>query len=643
MKTLKVVGYARVSTMLQIAGKEFDSIEAQSTIIQAYVDKHPEMKLVEIFTDPGKSGKNMNRPGMQSMLRRISQGDIDCVLSYRLDRISRDQFDYFEFERLITDNGVRVIYTNDMNPDNSPFGKFMRILMVALAQLERNQTIQRINDKHVALLKQGYHAGGYSPLGYLPGEKKNTIVIDPVASKHVREMYSLILKGEKPSAVASHMYNKYGNVPTRKSRNGREYGGGVYTENFVRKILANPVYAGYVHRNRGAELYDGLHEAIVNRDDWAKVQQMLMAPRKAKVPEIRAGKNIYVLKGKLFCGCGSMMTCGASGKPKKDGSFNYYICSARNHKRIGHRCQSSISTKTLDAIVFSALGYVATKGLTVGEIKSSSVSYGDKLAKERKELAEKRHRLNEKLKNIVAKYAELEGNDVLKDAIVAQTQKLSNQVESLDKRIADIDADQKFAENKVDFGTVQTKSFLDNMDALQSELSDEEKRAVVKAAIEKVILEVKSAKGRRREFQLTIVPTAEYMGQIGILNLEFELFTGRGFSEWKIKSPFILTSESYGRKSANGRRTQKRHWLHKVVAWRNEMERGATLGEIAARENLGRSMVCRKLKLLERLNPKIVEKILKIRYADQTDKLTFRFLDNLAARPKNQQLIECGF
>lgn len=270
---IKVVGYARVSTVLQIKGKEFNSIDAQKSIISEYVASHPEMELAEMFSDPGKSGKDMNRPGMQALIRRIKQGDIKCVLCYRLDRISRDKFDYFKFEELVRNCGVSVHYTNDFNPDDSPMGKFVQMLMVWLAQLERNQTIQRITDKHIALLKEGYHAGGYPPLGYLCGDKKNTLIIDENAAPHVREIYKLFSKGKKPSEIAQHMAAKYGKVPERKTRNGRIYGGTAYCENFVRRVLAKPIYAGYVYRNtkeKGLELFEGLHKAIVGQKAVAR-------------------------------------------------------------------------------------------------------------------------------------------------------------------------------------------------------------------------------------------------------------------------------------------------------------------------------------------------------------------------------------
>lgn len=160
---IKVVGYARVSTSMQVAGKEFSSIEAQSAIIRRFVAQNPDMELVEIFMEPGKSGKNMNRPGIKALINRIKQGDIKFVLSYKLDRISREKFDYYEFEKLMMEHNVKAHYTNGFNSDGSPAGEFMKDLLVAHAVMERSQTSERIRDKIAESLNADTNAAGMPP------------------------------------------------------------------------------------------------------------------------------------------------------------------------------------------------------------------------------------------------------------------------------------------------------------------------------------------------------------------------------------------------------------------------------------------------------------------------------------------------
>ena len=105
---IKCVSYVRVSTDVQ-ANKEFSSIEVQEKIIRDYVANHPEYVLVESFADRGRSAKNMNRPAIRQLIERIKQSDIRVVLSYRLDRVSREKLSFYEFEALLKSYNVNLI------------------------------------------------------------------------------------------------------------------------------------------------------------------------------------------------------------------------------------------------------------------------------------------------------------------------------------------------------------------------------------------------------------------------------------------------------------------------------------------------------------------------------------------------------
>ena len=90
-----------VSTANQLANIDYTSIDSQIQIIKDYVASRPELELEEIFIDRAKSAKNMNRPAIKDMVRRIKAGGISYVVSYRLDRITREKFSYYEFERML--------------------------------------------------------------------------------------------------------------------------------------------------------------------------------------------------------------------------------------------------------------------------------------------------------------------------------------------------------------------------------------------------------------------------------------------------------------------------------------------------------------------------------------------------------------
>ncbi len=334
---IKVVGYARVSTDMQ-ASKEFSSVEVQKRIIKDYVANHEEYELVEVFADEGKSAKNMNRPEIRRLMERIQKDDIRVVLSYRLDRVSREKLSFYQFEDLLRRHNVQLIYTNDVNFDDTPSGNLAKGVIIAASQYERESTAQRIRDKYHESLKVGYRPGSFPPLGYKNGKQPKTIEISSNA-KYIREIYALYLGGKRPSEIYAHMNAVYGATPQWRSKNGNLRGGALYTQTFIERVLSNPTYAGYVfktNKDGSKQLFEGLHKPIINRSDWEKVQEKLALDKENKnakeaddTPKIRE-RNPYILKKLLFCSCGANMTVGGSGKKRPDGSeYYYYVCSRK--------------------------------------------------------------------------------------------------------------------------------------------------------------------------------------------------------------------------------------------------------------------------------------------------------------------------
>lgn len=633
---VKVVGYVRVSTLMQIMGKEFSSIQAQQAIIRNYVATHPEMELVEIFTDPGRSGKNMNRPGMQALLKRISQGGIKYVLSYKLDRISRDKFDYYSFEKLMREHDVRVHYTNDVNSDGSPAGELMKDMMTALAMFERNQTSQRIRDKITESLKAGYRCGGHPPLGYICGTVPKTLEVDEASAGHVREIFKMCYEGISTADIATVMANKYGGAPIRSSRNGKEVPQGKYCENKIRKILKNPIYAGYVFRKGNApELFEGLHKPIIDRKTWEAVQARLTSKSPLRNILLRE-RCPYLLKKYLFCSCGSAMTVGGSGKTHKDGSpYLYYVCSKKNHFRSQCGCKTRISLKVIESVVFSALGHYAMSDAAVSDIRKTESEYESELREEKLQLTIKKSNCDRDLKKAVEAFRRLEGNDYLKETLEKDLRNLSEDAAKVSARLGEINSELALFEKDISLGDVQNKAILGNLDALQKDLTLGERKAVLKLCVKKIVLKVRNMRGYKRDFLLTIFPSEDYKSQLGLNALEimFSLDNSKGKGEWIITAPFELKCEDFGKaKISRSKGKIKRHWLHEVLRWQKDYESGSTLDEIAANTTVGKSMICRKLKLLQTLTPTLIKHILSLKYEKDTEKFTFRYLDKLAKK-----------
>jgi site-specific DNA recombinase len=87
---LRVALYVRVSSQEQ--ADEGYSIGEQTDRLKKYAEAMG-WEIYKIYVDPGYSGGNMDRPGLNAMIKDVESGVIDTVVVYKLDRLSRSQFD----------------------------------------------------------------------------------------------------------------------------------------------------------------------------------------------------------------------------------------------------------------------------------------------------------------------------------------------------------------------------------------------------------------------------------------------------------------------------------------------------------------------------------------------------------------------
>ena len=187
---------------------------------------------------------------------------------------------------------------------------------------------------------------------------------------------------------------------------------------------------------------------------------------------------------------------------------------------------------------------------------------------------------------------------------------------------------------------IQNEAILQNLDALQNDLTTGEKRDIIRLCIKKIVLTAKDIYPHKKDFLMAIFPTESGQTAFHSSSLEvlFSLDNSNGIGEWIITSPFELKCDNFGKVSrTNTGGKIKRHWLHDVARWQKEYDAGNSLDDIAKGVGVGKSMICRKLKLLNNLSTDVIEAVLKLKYEKDTTALTFRRLDALAALPKDRQ------
>ena len=163
VKKIKAL-YVRVSTDSQVEGY---SIEAQIEFLENYL-KSQGWNDYEVYMDPGFSGKNLERPAIQKLIKDCESGKIDMVLVFKLDRLSRSQKDtLFLIEEVFNKNNVGFISIRERFDTTSPFGKAMIGILSVFAQLERETILERTRIGLKKRAEDGFwRGGGKTPFAY---------------------------------------------------------------------------------------------------------------------------------------------------------------------------------------------------------------------------------------------------------------------------------------------------------------------------------------------------------------------------------------------------------------------------------------------------------------------------------------------
>ena len=192
--------YIRVSTQEQ--AKEGYSIEAQTERLTAYC-KAKSWAIYDVYTDAGFSGSNTQRPALQRLFADIDAGHVDCVLIYKLDRLSCSQKDtLYMIEDVFLSHNVDFVSMQENFDTSSSFGRAMIGILSVFAQLEREQIRERVTMGRVERAKAGlWHGGGYRPYGY--DYVDGHLVVNAIEAVMVREVFDLFLKKTPINAIAA--------------------------------------------------------------------------------------------------------------------------------------------------------------------------------------------------------------------------------------------------------------------------------------------------------------------------------------------------------------------------------------------------------------------------------------------------------
>ena len=347
-KVLRCAIYTRKSTEHGLE-LEFNSLDAQREACEAYIKSQASegwKLLSKRYDDPAYSGGNMDRPALQRMLKDIEAGQVDVVVVYKIDRLTRSLADFAKLVEVFDAKSVSFVAVTQQFNTTTSMGRLTLNVLLSFAQFERELASERVRDKVAASRKKGKWTGGSVPLGY--DVKDKTLVVLSAEAKTVRLIFQRYLEVKSLQKLIDEL-NAKGIVTKARKASGKSAGGVSFTYGSLVYLLKNRIYLGEI--GYSGSWFAGEHEAILDRDMFEKVQQVLVTNSAGRTGRRR--QTGALLTGLIYDDRGNRMS--PSFTVKRGIRYPFYVSSAVLRGRKSEAGSvARVSSTTIEGIVLRA-------------------------------------------------------------------------------------------------------------------------------------------------------------------------------------------------------------------------------------------------------------------------------------------------
>ena len=324
--------YTRKSTEEGLE-QEFNSLDAQREAAEAFIasQRHEGWTVApQRYDDGGFSGGTMDRPALERLLDDVENHRVDCVVVYKVDRLSRSLLDFAKIIEAFDRNGVSFVSVTQQFNTSTSMGRLILNVLLSFAQFEREIIGERIRDKVAAAKRKGKFTGGTPPLGYDVDPNRTALVVNTEEAKLVRHIFKRFAEIGSPLTVADELNKKGMTTKAWMTKNGTFREGKPWNKTHIYRVLYNRTYLGEViHKDK---TYPGEHKAIVTRDLWERAHSVIENNKRHRSQHVRA-KAPALLKGIIRCGaCDRAMSPVSTGTAHKN--YRYYTCGRAS--KMGH-------------------------------------------------------------------------------------------------------------------------------------------------------------------------------------------------------------------------------------------------------------------------------------------------------------------
>jgi site-specific DNA recombinase len=491
--TIRCAIYTRKSTEEGLQ-QEFNSLDAQRESGEAYIKSQEHegwVCLPSHYDDGGYTGGNMDRPGLERLMADIEAGQVDCVIVYKVDRLSRSLLDFSRLMDVFDKHRISFVSVTQAFNTTHSMGRLTLNILLSFAQFEREIISERTRDKIAATRKKGKWTGGRPMLGYDIDPRGSKLVVNELEAIRLRQIFEMYLQHQSLLPVVRDLAERGWKMKAWTTKRGVAKGGQPFQKNTLYQLLTNVLYAGQVRHKEN--VYAGEHPAIVGTQLFDKVQTQLQTNGRSGGAEVR-NKHGALLKGLLTCThCKCSMVHHYS--MKKNKRYQYYVCLSAQ-KRGWDTCPSpSLPAGEIEQFVVEQIRHIGQDPALVHET----------LAKAQEHVKQQIHDMQ----------AELAAIQRQRNRDEADLKKLVGAMDgdSSLSRLADLQERLRIANDR-------SNEILAELDGLAAEQIDETEVAAALAEFD-AVWQVLSPKEQARVLHL-LIERIDYHGETGDVTLTFQ-------------------------------------------------------------------------------------------------------------------------
>ena len=419
------------------------SVDAQKELLVNFA-KSKEYSSYKFYIDGGYSGKDLNRPAIQELMKDVENHEIDTVIVFKLDRISRSQRDtLYLIEEVFNKYNVGFISVRENFDTTSPFGKAMIGILSVFAQLERETILERTR---LGLRKRAeaglWRGGGKIPFPYDYDEKQGILIPNSGKVEILNKMITLYLGGSSFLQISNIV--------------GMD-------ESMVEKRILSRTNLGIIPYK--GEEFEGQHEPVVSEEIYNRIIKMYKLRSKSRTA------RHYLLSGKIYCG-----KCGAKYRYQKWGKRLICYCYSQQKSRPKFIKNPNCKNKRYDSfeIEDAVLENIFAMSLDEKMFEENMLTLNVNTVEE---LENRINKLSNQIENLL--------NYISLGVAIKETLNKINALEDERKKLKEQLKDEKEAQSQIE----TTKSMIKNLREVWNYMAFNEQRLIIEHLVEKIVID----------------------------------------------------------------------------------------------------------------------------------------------------------